>query len=407
MSTSSDEKARKSQKAGLLIELCRWEEALTELGPILAEDPGDYEALCQKALCHYHLGEYQAAYDTTKKAIENGPEFEWAYRIQSHVFSANGEINRALDAARICVEKAPYLFEVQETLFYALINYGLLGDARIPLQALLRLSPDSAPAYSAKGYYLFKILEFDDAEAAFLEALKIQPDDPNTLNNLGALYHEMHKSGRGKRYKKLALEMFERAVKAKPTFAPAQNNVGLVKQKHGISGVQKAGIIAIFVILLSGLPQSILHVGFTAHEPLSVAYKQEFSPYRGDDFLVVINSIFLFIVMIGIGVLVRYLTLENKARFREQYSSSALWKAFLCLNLGMITIYCIAMYKATTEINAFPGFAIRVFLVGAIISFAKLANIHHSESAKQTATFQDVGEDSDLDDTEVLDYPSK
>jgi Tfp pilus assembly protein PilF len=377
--SESVEKGRKSQRVGVLIDLHRWREALTELGSILAEEPGNYNALCQKALCHFSLREYQVGYDTTKTAIESGPEFEWAYRIQSHIFSANGETNRALEAARICVEKAPYFFETQQTLFYALLNYGLLDDAKATLETLLNLWPDSVESHAARGYYALTVREFDTAETAFLEALKLEPNEAKVLNNLGAVYHEMFKSGRGRKYKRSSIEMFERAVKAKPTFKLAQKNIGQLKGKQVISG-RKAGIFAVLVVLLSAPLQAVLYAGFSSHEPLNIAFKEQFSPFRGDEYVVLLNSCFIFVVMIWVYSWVRYLMANDKQPYRERLSDPAALKLFLFYNLGMIAIYCLALYEANVEANWFPGIAIRVFALGALFAAAHLVNLRHSKS---------------------------
>src|SRR5580765_5733831 len=83
------------ERAQLLMEVSRWREALHEYNLHLANYPGNYHALCQTALCHFELKEYQLALDATKLAIETDPEEEWAYRLRSSIFSANGEHKRA------------------------------------------------------------------------------------------------------------------------------------------------------------------------------------------------------------------------------------------------------------------------------------------------------------------------
>ena len=75
-------------------------EALDELHRHLAAYPDSYEAYCQSAICHLQVKEFQRAYDLTKKAVELDPEGEWAYRLQSIVFTENGEAKRALEAAK-------------------------------------------------------------------------------------------------------------------------------------------------------------------------------------------------------------------------------------------------------------------------------------------------------------------
>jgi tetratricopeptide (TPR) repeat protein len=332
-------------------------------------------------MCHYYLREYQAGYDTTKTAIENGPENEWAYRLQSHIFTDNGEGGRALDAARICVEKAPYLFQAHETLFYALINYGSLKEARSTLKILISLSPDSAAAHSARGYYRLTVKDFENAAVSFREALKLEPDDAHVLNNLGAVYHELYKGGRGRRYKKMSLEMFEQAVRAKPTFKLAQKNAGQLREKRAAPGL-KAGIFALFVFLLSAPLQAALYVGFSSKEPIAAAYSDAFSPFRGDEYVVLLNVYFIILLAIYSYSWVRYLMMNDKQPYREKLSDPAALKFFLLYNLGMIAVYCVALYHASVESNWFPGIAIRVFALGAVFAGANLANLRHTQTTE-------------------------
>jgi hypothetical protein len=64
---------KRKQRAELLIEVGRFREALAELNADLARNPDDYYSLCQSAYCHHQLGEHQAAYDLSKKAVALEP----------------------------------------------------------------------------------------------------------------------------------------------------------------------------------------------------------------------------------------------------------------------------------------------------------------------------------------------
>ncbi len=213
------------QRADRLMEVDRWREALHELNQHLANSPDDYYGLCQTALCYYELKEYQLAYDASKKAIEADPDGEWGYRLQSSIFTANGERKRSLDAAKMCIEKEPASPYAIQCLFWAQANYGALDEAEVTLRSLLESMPGTAGAHEAAGFLALERKKFDDAEKYYLEALKLDPESVNALNNLGVVYLGIAESGKGLHYKQKSVEMFERAVKVQPTFKLAQQNI--------------------------------------------------------------------------------------------------------------------------------------------------------------------------------------
>src|SRR5690606_13182396 len=140
------------QRAAFLMEVARWREALAEFGDHLSTYPDDYGALCNMAICYHELGEYQAAFDITKKAIESLPDEEWAYRIQSFGCASNGEHKRSLDAAKLCIEKAPEMPEALHCLFSAQTNFGDLDDAAETLESLKKIAPDAPETYESTGF---------------------------------------------------------------------------------------------------------------------------------------------------------------------------------------------------------------------------------------------------------------
>lgn len=213
------------ERAEILIELERWPEALDVLREHLSVYTDDYGALCRMAVCHHALGEFQTAYDLTKRAIEAAPDGEWAYRIQSFIFASNGEHKRSLDAAQLCVEHAPELPEALQCLFSAQVNFGELDKAAETLDLLKKMVPDSSEIHEATGFLALKLDKFQDAESAYLEALKIDPQSVTALNNLGVAYMNMSEKGLGYHYREKALEMFNRAARAQPTFKTAQENI--------------------------------------------------------------------------------------------------------------------------------------------------------------------------------------
>lgn len=216
---------RLMERGELLMEVGRWREAITEFEKHLAEFPDTYWALCKSAVCYMSLGELQTALDVTKRAIAVDPYDEWAYRLQSTIYSESGEPQRALEAAKIAIEKDPSSPETIRCLFWAQAGAVKLVDAEKTLASLREAMPDAADTHEAAGYLSLKRGNNLEAERHYLESLKIEPESVNAMNNLGVVYLNLYQAGQGIHYKKMSLEMFERAVRMQPTFKLGQENI--------------------------------------------------------------------------------------------------------------------------------------------------------------------------------------
>jgi tetratricopeptide (TPR) repeat protein len=299
------------QRAELLMEVDRYREAIHEINTHLALYPDSYPGLCNTALCHLHLNEFQSAYDQTKKAIASYPEGEWAYRLQSIIFLKNGEPKRALDAAKLCVEKAPEDPSSISALFWAQAECGLLDEADVSLATLLELSPGTSGTYEAAGYLALKREKYLEAESHYLEALKLDPESVNALNNLGVAYLELAKAGKGKHYQKKSIEMFERAVQVQPTFKMGQANIS-----HAHDALKVGAPVGLFFLLYAGLQ---LLRGLS-----STLGNQQAPPPPGQllftkSYLLTLNNYFMMLLIAGL-VITALLCLRPKYREIILYS---------------------------------------------------------------------------------------
>src|SRR5437016_13094256 len=67
---------------------------------------------------------------------------------------------------------------------------------------------------------------WQEAENAYRAILQIDPQQADALHLLGLVYHETNRPN-------LALDCMHRAVRAKPNFAQAYFNLGVLCQKYG------------------------------------------------------------------------------------------------------------------------------------------------------------------------------
>ena len=95
---------------------------------------------------------------------------------------------------------------------------GLFADAEADLKAALKLKPESADAHAALGI-LYDVQVRSEAEAEHREAVRLAPNNPAYLNNLGfSLYLRQHF--------KEAIKVYESAARLAPLSRRVRTNLG-------------------------------------------------------------------------------------------------------------------------------------------------------------------------------------
>ena len=375
------------QRGQLLIDVERWREALHEFHQYLSGHPDNYHALCQAALCHISLKEHQQAYDTTKRAIEASPEDEWAYRLQSINFTENGEPRRALEAARMCVEKAPYLWESHHCLFWAQANCGEYDAAEITLKTVLEMSPDKYESHAAAAYLALQRNQYDESEKLYLEALKLNPESVIALNNLGTIYLHYAQTGKGRHYKQRSIEMFERAVKMQPTFKLGQQNLSAASKalKFGLPG----GFVLVWlsIRIVSALMSSFTDPGISSSKRQALISHPAnlFSPSTQSYLLTATNIYFLIIV----SALIVILLLLTVRRFREviiyELFTFRGW-GILCATFGTsMVLYIASMWILNNEGTPFSGAGLGISFLVFLYSGISLLRIRNTRRQLRSA----------------------
>ena len=176
----------------------RWEDAASIAGAALANDP-------QNIGLHTLLVEAQEAAKPERRTREMGEELA----------SQQSRLQVATQAAaRLESQRRDAL----EDLASQQLARGRLSDAEATANELIRIAPDLAESYNTRGGVLLKRGKLAQAEGDFRAALRLAPDEPVYMNNIGLALHR-----RGKR--KEAIEWFEKAATADPTFGTARKNL--------------------------------------------------------------------------------------------------------------------------------------------------------------------------------------
>src|SRR5262245_26176073 len=94
--------------AMVLLDLRRYDEAVTELVRIVAAEPADSTAWCLLAASYLGAGRYQEAAAAGTRAITLAPSDDWPYRLASTARRHLGDITAALAAANEACKLAPH-----------------------------------------------------------------------------------------------------------------------------------------------------------------------------------------------------------------------------------------------------------------------------------------------------------
>jgi pentatricopeptide repeat protein len=197
------------QRAEQLIEIKRFNDALALVKKCLAADPQNYWYLCLYSQCHYHLMIYKTALEQVEKAISIQPDDEWGHRIRSLCLSRMFDFRGALAAAQEAVRLEPESHACLNTLINAYLDLGMLSEALETSEKMRALYPENYRVYVHLGFIYLTRERLKLAERNFKEALRLNPQCVEALNNLAVIYEK-------KGLKEEASEYYQLSIKGAP-----------------------------------------------------------------------------------------------------------------------------------------------------------------------------------------------
>ncbi|MFR9780063.1 tetratricopeptide repeat protein [Micromonospora sp. MS34] len=173
-----------------MLELGRWREAIAELGTVVADHPGDVEALCLLARCYSLAGDPASTVATAERVLAVAPRHEWALRQRAVALAALKHRRAAAESARAAIVAAPTEWRAHAAL--AEVQVQRLGawsvlSARLAADAALRLAPEEADAHLVDARVRLRTGELTAARRACLRALELDPGNQVALHNLAVV----------------------------------------------------------------------------------------------------------------------------------------------------------------------------------------------------------------------------
>lgn len=216
---SSEDQARAHlQRAQVLLDLHRHEEALPLIVEALRLDPEAVEIYCHLALALRMAGQHKQALAVLGDALKKDPNHEWPHRLRALTYRELGDLKLALAAAKEAYRLAPDLWLTGYVLANILLSCLRLDEARELAARLRALDPNNTHVFDLSGRAALASKQLLEAETHLREALRLDPQNATAYNNLGNVLAEQGRTAE-------AVQCFERALAVNPLESDAQANL--------------------------------------------------------------------------------------------------------------------------------------------------------------------------------------
>jgi tetratricopeptide (TPR) repeat protein len=201
--------------------LGRHAEALASYDAVLSLRPDFVEALVNRGIAHFELGHFDEALADYDRAISLRPNNADALSNRGNALDRLQRLDEALASYNGALNLQPHHAEVLYNRGVALHKLKRLDEAVASFDSALALRPDYREALIGRGAALQDQNKLDQALQSFERAIALHPDNAEALVNRGAALHELGRSDE-------ALRSFEQALAFEPDNVEALTNRGVV-----------------------------------------------------------------------------------------------------------------------------------------------------------------------------------
>ena len=189
--------ARAESRAEALMDLGRYEQAISLLAKSLAETPDDDHLLCRMADAHFHLPDYEKAENFAQRALHLNPNSDHAHYRLSWIYLKNNFYDHALRHAHAAIAIDPDDASNLYTLAWAEYYSGHFKKALAAAERALELNPDNADLHELIADLYFNMDRKKEAEKHYRVALSHDPESASIHCYLGqclAAQHKVHEA---------------------------------------------------------------------------------------------------------------------------------------------------------------------------------------------------------------------
>lgn len=210
-----------AERARVLIDAGRFDEAKGLLQTALAREPDDGAKWCLYALCMVRLERPQEALQAARRAAVLEPDDEWPHRLASIALCSQRDYRAAAVAAREAIRREPDLWQTHAQLALALHelrDQTSVDEAWRAASHAVSLAPEEAETHFVMGVIAQERRQHDIAERAYEKVLALDPAHAAAMNNLG-----LAQLRRGRLH--AAAEGFTSSLRSDPRLEVARANV--------------------------------------------------------------------------------------------------------------------------------------------------------------------------------------
>jgi pentatricopeptide repeat protein len=160
-------------RATVLYENGRYEEALQAYEKALELNPDDSYVWCEKGFTLFSLDRYEEALMVFDKILEPNPDDSDAWYGKGIALYGLGRYEEALQAYEKARELIPDLFQNWCDIAAALCKLGRFEEALQYYEKALELNPDDSEAFYGKGTALDNLKRYEEAQIAFKKASEL------------------------------------------------------------------------------------------------------------------------------------------------------------------------------------------------------------------------------------------
>ena len=205
----------------------QFENALTELEPLLASGVEAEWVNTFSGLCHSKLGEHEKALNFFNKSLEAQETFD-AFLNRGNTLKQLGRLDDAAEDYRAAIKingKAP---EAWNNLGVVLMDQSSFSEAIRNFDQAVKLSPNYVDAFLNKGNALLAVKSFDHAFHLFQKLSDTSKNVPRVWLNFSFYFRETGDL-------KAALDCLERALALDSNYPKAWFNKGAILERSGRS----------------------------------------------------------------------------------------------------------------------------------------------------------------------------
>ncbi|MCY4614198.1 MAG: tetratricopeptide repeat protein [Nitrospira sp.] len=226
--TSRDETFRKDF-VRLLVKHQDYEQALTILDQMIADDPRDVKVQIQRALVYVEMKDYARAVTELERIVRAHPAELRVRDYLGWLYEQNDDVEGAIDAYRTNIDMDSTFYDSRIHLGILLYRLTRYEEATRHLALAVGLKPGNPETHLLLGLSYLQAEKFEQASSAFEKGVEFHPDDEDLRFNLGAAYDKLD------RFPDVVREM-EAVLALNPDHADALNYLGYSYADRGING---------------------------------------------------------------------------------------------------------------------------------------------------------------------------